>query len=685
MGKKESVTELPIGTPIWIFWDDDQTFYRGQVGGFKDDGTKMTVLYPENEEQEDIDIADFEDGSIVFSLEDPTKEQARSSAAVFEVAEVRGGRVSQSGNPVIQQLRKLGKAMHDIEDRLPVEALVTESDSIWQVWRTSVATSKTVEDLAMMLVFLSQEIKPNVTTQWWSEEAQYWRVSAASARSPDELQEDIMELLTMGIDWEAAKSFFPPPTEPYPEGTAPPTPRKHRVTLLEPRKRRKFESMRPGGATRVGPPKPKKALQNGEKHTLMLKRLGKLQKGAKKLKMARVGGAEESGLPRVPKKKLKRKREDGEGGPIKRPKSAGKKVGGPPRPPLVMPALPPLGEKLSAEGLDAKDGAVPATVPVVCNGTQADYIPAQHMVACRCAQCGAAGKLLTCQQYEAHTGSRAKKWKETIRLAALPGTRLSEWLSLMEKKGASGVAFVAIEKKRVKALTSPTNGAAPRGDGPASGAGAANADAAKLRKAFAAQLAKEQKKPAADVTPPAPAGGASARADVAPPASSTISANDDVGGRMGGAGAGGLSAAVAEDHMRTDGGAEGRNAQNDLRPGGSTFQEGVSGTLGVSSTLGVSGSLNQVEESGPGREGVENGGLWAQEERPGSPDEDPLTWFKETYVSPRGGSQSAAGLSTFMPLDDLLPGLGTQDASLGEQTAGAQLGLSDSSLRDQRG
>lgn len=79
--------------------------------------------------------------------------------------------------------------------------------------------------------------------------------------------------------------------------------------------------------------------------------------------------------------------------------------------------------------LDAKDGVVPATIPVLCNGTQADYIPAQHMVACRCAQCGAAGKLLTCQQYEAHTGSRAKKWKETIRLAALPGTRLSEWVS----------------------------------------------------------------------------------------------------------------------------------------------------------------------------------------------------------------------------------------------------------------
>lgn len=134
MGRKENanVTELPYGTPIWIFWDDDQTFYQGQVGGLNEDGTKMTVLYPENEEQEDIDITDFEDGSIVFSLEDPSREQARSTAAVFEVADVRGARVSQSGNPVIQQLRKLGKALHDIGE--PFLLLEERSGSLATVW-----------------------------------------------------------------------------------------------------------------------------------------------------------------------------------------------------------------------------------------------------------------------------------------------------------------------------------------------------------------------------------------------------------------------------------------------------------------------------------------------------------------------------------------------------------------------
>jgi hypothetical protein len=128
------------------------------------------------------------------------------------------------------------------------------------------------------------------------------------------------------------------------------------VTLLEPRKKRKFESMRPSGANKMGPPK---LLKKGgsDKRLQMLQRIGELKKGSKKLKMVRVEGAED-GVNR-PKKKLKRKRveEDGAGGVLKRekggvngrPKSA-KKVVAAPRPPMVMPALPPLGEKLSAEG-----------------------------------------------------------------------------------------------------------------------------------------------------------------------------------------------------------------------------------------------------------------------------------------------------------------------------------------------
>jgi hypothetical protein len=114
--------------------------------------------------------------------------------------------------------------------------------------------------------------------------------------------------------------------------------------------------MRPSGAHKMGPPK---LLKKGgsDKRLQMLQRIGELKKGSKKLKMARVEGAED-GVNR-PKKKLKRKRveEDGAGGGAKRekggvngrPKSV-KKVMAAPRPPMVMPALPPLGEKLSAEG-----------------------------------------------------------------------------------------------------------------------------------------------------------------------------------------------------------------------------------------------------------------------------------------------------------------------------------------------
>jgi hypothetical protein len=117
MGKKqvESVKDLPLGTSIWIFWDEDRTFYKGQVGGFSDDGRVMTVFYPENEEQENIDVEDFENETIIFTLEDPAKEQVRVPSAFAEVVpEVRAGRIAQGGNPLIQQLRKLGKALHDI-------------------------------------------------------------------------------------------------------------------------------------------------------------------------------------------------------------------------------------------------------------------------------------------------------------------------------------------------------------------------------------------------------------------------------------------------------------------------------------------------------------------------------------------------------------------------------------------
>lgn len=214
---------------------------------------------------------------------------------------------------------------------------------------------------------------------------------------------------------------------------------------------------------------------------------------------------------------------------------------------------------------------------------------------------------------------------------------------------------------------------APRGDGPASNGGAANADAAKLRKAFAAQLAKEQKKPAADVVRPAPAAAAPAPADVKPPAPGTTFADADVpaavvdvSAREGDAGAGGNDATVMEDRVKTDVGTVGGNAQDSLWPDESTLRGGANGTL------------DQLEDNGPRGAGVDSGGLWAQEDRPGSPEEDPLTWFKETYVSPRGVSQSAAPLGTFIPLDDLFPGL--QNA--GEQ-AGAQLGLDNQTARDQ--
>lgn len=114
MGNEVNVAELPVGTPIWIFWDDDRSFYRGQVWSFTGERTRMRVLYSDSEEQEDIDIADFESGEVKYSLTDPQEEQARASLVVPELANLRKGKESENANALVQQLKKLGKALQEI-------------------------------------------------------------------------------------------------------------------------------------------------------------------------------------------------------------------------------------------------------------------------------------------------------------------------------------------------------------------------------------------------------------------------------------------------------------------------------------------------------------------------------------------------------------------------------------------
>lgn len=83
--------------------------------------------------------------------------------------------------------------------------------------------------------------------------------------------------------------------------------------------------------------------------------------------------------------------------------------------------------------------AVPDQIAVVCYGKEAKYIPKFHQVLCECELCNT-GQMMGPSKWERHTGSRKKKWKESIKLKNSNNTLLS-WLHFMLEHGASGLAY----------------------------------------------------------------------------------------------------------------------------------------------------------------------------------------------------------------------------------------------------
>ncbi|KAL8192607.1 hypothetical protein R6Q57_027792 [Mikania cordata] len=57
---------------------------------------------------------------------------------------------------------------------------------------------------------------------------------------------------------------------------------------------------------------------------------------------------------------------------------------------------------------------LPDKVPVICNGMEGIYYPKYHQVECKCGSCGTRKQSLG--EWEKHSGSRAKKWKVSIRV-----------------------------------------------------------------------------------------------------------------------------------------------------------------------------------------------------------------------------------------------------------------------------
>ncbi|KAI5075607.1 hypothetical protein GOP47_0009683 [Adiantum capillus-veneris] len=94
------------------------------------------------------------------------------------------------------------------------------------------------------------------------------------------------------------------------------------------------------------------------------------------------------------------------------------------------------GEGKKTEGMIL---AVPEKIDVVCYGKEAKYIPKFHQVLCECELC-ITGQMMGPSKWERHTGSRKKKWKESIKLKNSNNTLLS-WLHFMLEHGATGLAY----------------------------------------------------------------------------------------------------------------------------------------------------------------------------------------------------------------------------------------------------
>lgn len=68
----------------------------------------------------------------------------------------------------------------------------------------------------------------------------------------------------------------------------------------------------------------------------------------------------------------------------------------------------------------------PDKINVICTGIEGTYFPCSHLVQCKCGSCGT--KKYTLSEWERHTGSRAKKWKFSVKVkgSMIP---LEKWIA----------------------------------------------------------------------------------------------------------------------------------------------------------------------------------------------------------------------------------------------------------------
>ncbi|KAG5618135.1 hypothetical protein H5410_017959 [Solanum commersonii] len=81
-------------------------------------------------------------------------------------------------------------------------------------------------------------------------------------------------------------------------------------------------------------------------------------------------------------------------------------------------------------------------IAVICNGMEGIYFPELHMVECRCGSCRV--KKLTVGEWERHAGSRAKKWKVSIKVM-MTMQPLGEWVA---NNNGRGITPLKIDRRQ---------------------------------------------------------------------------------------------------------------------------------------------------------------------------------------------------------------------------------------------
>ncbi|PHU23731.1 Histone-lysine N-methyltransferase ATX3 [Capsicum chinense] len=86
------------------------------------------------------------------------------------------------------------------------------------------------------------------------------------------------------------------------------------------------------------------------------------------------------------------------------------------------------------------------SIVVICNGVEGIYFPGLHMVQCKCGSCSF--KKHKVGEWERHAGSRAKKWKASIRVKVTMQP-LGEWVA---NNGAQGIIPLKLDSQHLMSL-----------------------------------------------------------------------------------------------------------------------------------------------------------------------------------------------------------------------------------------